>query len=152
MYPYLKLKYLKSNAINSSKEVVSVSPLITSSDMINLKVYATVYSITANNDSPGTPNGFFIDSKTNMLYQYNINGRDPKPVNGKYLIGVSDNQQLVNKSWLSVNGELHKMDTYFDASNLRLVIDTEEFNDNGLVIMTEDSKIYTRINNIWTCH
>lgn len=119
---------------------------------LSLNIYPKVISILANNNVEPSSNTFFINKQDNKLYQYNLTGTDFVLVNGNYLIGYSDNSYYNNRAWTVNNGEMKLLETYFDDSNLKLFIDSQEIMENGSLIITDDYKLYIRINNVWISH
>ena len=70
-------------------------------------------------------------------------------VSGNYYIVVSNNEKYNNKAWKVIEGNLTELDSYFDGTNSKLIINNKEINENGLIILTDDAKLYFRINNLW---
>jgi hypothetical protein len=120
--------------------------------VLTLTVYSKTISILANNNSLNEPNVYFINTNDNKLYQYNNNGTISSLVNGNFFIAISDNNYYNNKAWSVQNGQCQLLETYFDSTNLKLFINLFEHKENGSLIITNDFKIYIRVNNIWTSH
>ena len=70
-------------------------------------------------------------------------------VSGNYYIVLSNNEKYNNKAWKVIEGNLTELDSYFDGTNSKLIINNKEINENGLIILTDDAKLYFRINNLW---
>lgn len=136
-YKYLILKNNLANEIRN--EIKSESP----QDKLLIKIYPKVNSIIANNNSVINNEYSIIENK---LYQNDI------LVTGNFFIAISNNEYYVNKAWSVNNGELSLLENYFDNTNSKLILNSQEFKTNGTLILTDDFKLYIRINNIWTTH
>lgn len=112
---------------------------------ILLKVYPKTVSIILNNN-PG-PNNYFIENS--KLFKYDVNGQNPHLICGNFLITESDNPDYLNKSFKVSEENLQPLNTYFDGTNLKLVIDGIEEKTEGTLILTDDYKIFVRIGSGW---
>ena len=114
-----------------------------------LNVYPKTYSIIANLDEPNSSERFFINSTDGKLYKYDLNGQNPREVTGNFFIIGSNSENYINKAFKVINGELNQINSFFDGSNQKLFIDNKEESTEGLLILTDDYKIYVRIGNCW---
>jgi hypothetical protein len=131
-----KINKLIESKLNSS---------IDSKNISELKVYPKTISIILNNQ-PG-PDNYFI--KNSKLYKYDINGQNPQLTNGNFLIAISDNSEYLNKIYKVSEGNLQLINTYFDGTNLKLIINGIEEKTEGTLILTDDYKLFVRIGNNW---
>jgi hypothetical protein len=115
-----------------------------------LYIYIKTVSIKVNiNENINENNGYFINKDDNKLYKYDINGTNPQLANGNFLIAISNDSNLVNQAYKVLNGIMEQLYTYFDGSNLKLIINKEEITTEGMLILTNDYKIFVRIGNSW---
>ena len=141
--------YTKNNRIIKKSFVSKNEPLIEIIPIIKtiIPVYNAVTLITIGDYKMGQiPNMYFIDN--NKLYQNNNIGLNPILVNGNYKFSINNILNVYNVN----NGEMKEIDTYFDITNNKLIIKSNELNENGMMILTDDMKIYININNLWTRH
>ncbi len=130
------------------KSLLKESIIIPNENNLNnmiLKVYPKTVSIIINN-TPG-PDNYFIDNS--KLYKYDINGQNPRLTNGNFLIAQSDNIEYINKAFNVFEGLCQQIQTYFDGTNLKLIINNIEETKEGTIILTDDNKIFVRIGNSW---
>ena len=135
----------------NNSELYNINNL-TINGLLTLKIYPKVISIISNNDEYNKSNVFFINNSDSKLYRNNNNGYTYYLANGNYFIGISNNEKYVNKAWTVIDGNMNELHTYFDITNSKLIIDSQEITTNGTFIITDDYKIYIRIGNIWTSH
>ena len=146
---FAKNKFIKSSN-NNNNNIQENIPKQDKLDKLNLNIFPLTISIIANNyeTTDTIPNNFYIQD--NKLYQYNFKGTSPAPVNGNYYISLSDNSYYENKAWCANNGNLQLLENYFDGN--KLIINLNESKENGTLIITDNFKIYTLINNLWISH
>ena len=147
---FAKNKFIKSSTNNI--DIIS-STKLDKLDKLNLNIFPLTTPIIANNYQTTKniqiiPNDFYI--LDNKLYQYNFKGTDSVLVNGNYYISLSDNNYYENKAWSVSNGNFQLLENYFDGN--KLIINLNESKENGTLIITDDFKIYTLINNLWISH
>jgi len=118
-------------------------------DKLVLNVYLKTTSIIANLGGSNQSDEYFIDLDDNKLYKYDINGQNPQLINGTFLIAFSNDTNYINNAYKVSNGDLEKICTYFDGTNLKLIINGEENNKEGTLILTDDYKIFVRIGKNW---
>ncbi len=137
------------NKINVISYLVNKKNLTESIDIdkiIKLKIYPKTTSILVSSNT-NKPFEYFYEN--NKLYQNNNFGTNSNLVNGYYFIAISNNDQIVNKAWNVQDGELLELTNYFDGSNSKLIIDSTEYISDGSIILTNDFKIWIRVNNCW---
>lgn len=130
------ISVLKENIVSFNK-----NPL----NNIFLKVYPKTISILLNNNP--NPDSYFIENS--KLYKYDINGQNPHLVYGNFLFTKTDNPNYLNKAFKVSNDGLEQIQTYFDGTNLKLIIEGIEENREGTLILTDDYKIFIKIGNSW---
>lgn len=135
----------KSN--NQIKHVFSNESI----DKLVLDVYIKTISIKVNVNGSNEPNEYFIDLNDNKLYKYDINGNNPQLVNGNFLIAICNQINYINRAFKVLNGNMQELCTFFDGTNLKLIVKGEEINTEGTLILTDDYKIFVRIGNKWFC-
>ena len=135
------------NILDLKKTKVDFSEVMV--DKIVLNVYVKTLSIKANVNGTNEPDEYFINPDDNKLYKYNINGTNPQLANGNFLIVISIDYNYVNKALKVSNGNMEQLCTYFDGTNLKLIVKGEENKTEGTLILTDDYKIFVRIGNGW---
>lgn len=114
---------------------------------ITLTVYFKTISIIANLNGTNQPDEYFISD--GKLYKYDINGKNQQLVSGNFLISISNDSNYENKAFKITEGNFEEITTYFDGTNFKLIINNEEYKEQGTLILTDDYKIFVRIGNIW---
>ncbi len=135
------------NILDLKKTKVDFSEVMV--DKIVLNVYVKTLSIKANVNGTNEPDEYFINPDDNKLYKYNINGTNPQLTNGNFLIAISNDYNYVNRALKVSNGNMEQLCTYFDGTNLKLIVKGEENKTEGTLILTDDYKIFVRIGNGW---
>lgn len=122
--------------------------LVKSTDNLVVNIYLKTISIKANVGGNNESNEYFF-GLDNKLYKYDINGKNPQLANGNFLIVISNDNKYINNAYKVSNGVLEQLYTYFDGTNLKLIINSKENNEEGTLILTDDYKIFVRIGNNW---
>jgi hypothetical protein len=150
-YKYLvRILELKQNLYTTDDQTINDYDTKSSDDdntQIILNIYPKTISIMANLDEFGGSNSYFINSNDNKLYKYDMNGNNPYLVNGNFLIALTNPEAYLNKAYIVINGDLKEINSYFDGS--KLIINNKEINKEGLIILTDDCKLYVKIGNSW---
>jgi hypothetical protein len=107
-----------------------------------IPIYPAVNLITTGDINMNIPNMYFIND--NKLYQYNNMGVNSILVNGNYQFTINNSLN----SYSVKNGNMDQLDTYFDVTNNKLIVKSSEVKENGMIILTDDMKIYIYVNNI----
>ena len=113
---------------------------------VKIPVYPIVNMITIGDINMSMPNMYYINN--NKLYQYNNIGTNSVLVNGNYQFTINN----ILHTYSINNGEMKHLNTYFDFNNNKLIVKSNEVKENGMIILTDDMKIYIYVNNIWTKH
>lgn len=116
---------------------------------LTLTVYSITQSIILSDELAQEPNSYYIDLIDNKLYKYDFNGSNPTIANGAFFIAISNDINYLNKAYKSIDGNLEEINTYFDGTNLKLIINNIEETKEGTLILTDDKKIFVRIGNSW---
>ena len=141
----LTIKLLEEKLFNLENKK-NISDLINIDQIMKLKIFPKTTSILVSNNN-NKPFEYFQEE--NKLYQNNNIGNNYSLVNGYYFIAISNNQDIIKKAWNVQNGEMIELTSYFDGSNNKLIIDSNEYVLEGSIILTSDFKIWVRINNCW---
>ena len=127
--------------------VIKNDPPIENKSKIILPIYSAVTTIIIGDYDMGQiPNMYFIND--NKLYQNNNIGLNPMLVNGNYKFTLNN----ISNTYSVKNGEMKIINDYFDLTNNKLIVKSYETNENGMIILTDDMKIYICVNNLWTKH
>jgi len=145
-----ELKKMAQYTMKSNNEQTQVQTVSRNepTDKIVLNIYLKTTSIAVNVEGSNQSNEYFINSD-NKLCKYDLNGQNSQLVTGNFLIIISNDSNLVNKAFKVTNGLMENISTYFDGSRLKLIIDNQECNHEGTLILTDDHKIFVRIGNGW---
>lgn len=137
----------KNNKIIRKSFVVKNDPPIENNSNIIFPIFPVVTTIIIGDYKMGQiPNMYFIND--NKLYQNNNIGINPVLVNGNYKFTLNN----ISNTYSIKNGEMKIINNYFDLTNNKLIVKSYETNENGMIILTDDMKIYICVNNIWTKH
>lgn len=141
--------YTKNNRVVKKSFISKTVPPIENKSMtkVILPVYPAVIMIIIGDDKMGQiPNMYYIND--NKLYQNNNVGLNPTLVNGNYQFMLND----ILNTYSVINGEMKIINSYFDIANNKLIIKSLDIRENGMIILTDDMKIYINVNNLWTKH
>lgn len=140
------LELKKINQLNEQVKNIFSNDTV---DKLLLYVYTKTLSIRANINGSNEPDEYFIDPNDNKLYKYDINGFNPHLANGNFLIAISNESTYINRAYKVSNGDMQELCTFFDGTNLKLIVKGEEIITDGTLILTDDYKIFVRIGNGW---
>lgn len=139
----------KTNQLNKTNNQPTNVISNKSIDKLVLDVYIKTISIKANINGTNESNGYFIDPNDNKLYKYNTNGTNPRLANGNFLIAICNQSSYINHAFKVSDGNMQEVCTFFDGTNLKLIVKGDEICTEGTLILTDDYKIFVRIGNGW---
>jgi len=139
----------KTSQLNKTNDQLTNVISNKSVDKLVLDVYIKTISIKANINGSNKSNEYFIDSNDNKLYKYNANGTNPHLANGNFLIAICNQSNYINRAFKVSDGNMLEVCTFFDGTNLKLIVKGDEICTEGTLILTDDYKIFVRIGNTW---
>jgi hypothetical protein len=144
-----KLMSINKLKINNNNIDKIVAKKLEVGDIISLKVYPKTESVNINiGGSELKVDAFYYYEDDNLLYRAKYD-KTLEKANGNYYIFKSDCGKFENKYYNVKNGIMTQITDYFDGTNNKLYIGSIEYTQNGSVILTDDYKIYIRINDSW---